>query len=99
VGQGALQHDLTRRDFTINTLAIQLHTPHFGELLDFYGGQRDLKNKTLRVVHSRSFVDDPTLVLRAIRFETRFGLHIGKETLRLLQGAATMQLLHRLSGG
>ena len=55
VGQGALQHDLTRRDFTINTLAIQLHTPHFGELLDFYGGQRDLKqNRRLRKVVNAS---------------------------------------------
>jgi tRNA nucleotidyltransferase (CCA-adding enzyme) len=97
VRQGSLQHDLTRRDFTINTLAIRLNTQHFGELLDFYGGQRDLKEKTLRVVHSRSFVDEPTRVFRAIRFEVSFGLHLGKETLRLLQGVATMGLLHRLS--
>jgi tRNA nucleotidyltransferase (CCA-adding enzyme) len=97
VGPSSLQHDLTRRDFTINTLAICLHTQRFGELLDFYGGQRDLKDKTLRVVHSRSFVDDPTRLLRAIRFEVRFGLHPGKATLRLMQGAATMALLHRLS--
>jgi tRNA nucleotidyltransferase (CCA-adding enzyme) len=97
VGQGSLQHDLTRRDFTINTLAIRLNTRHFGELLDFYGGQRDLKDKTLRVVHSRSFVDDPTRLLRAIRFEVRFGLHLGKETVRLMQGATTVELLHRLS--
>jgi tRNA nucleotidyltransferase (CCA-adding enzyme) len=97
VGQGSLQHDLTRRDFTINTLAIWLNTQHFGELLDFYGGQRDLKDKTLRVVHSHSFVDEPTRVFRAIRFEVSFGLHLGKETLRLLQGVATMGLLHRLS--
>ena len=97
VGQGSLQHDLTRRDFTINTLAIQLNTPHFGALLDFYGGQRDLKEKTLRVVHSRSFVDDPTRMFRAIRFEVQFGLHLGKETLRLMQGVATTALLHQLS--
>jgi tRNA nucleotidyltransferase (CCA-adding enzyme) len=96
IGQGSLQHDLTRRDFTINTLAIRLNTPHFGELLDFYGGQRDLKDKTLRVVHSRCFVDDPTRLLRAIRFEVRFGLHPGKETLRLMHGAATIELLQRL---
>jgi tRNA nucleotidyltransferase (CCA-adding enzyme) len=97
VGQGSLQHDLTRRDFTINTLAIWLNTQHFGELLDVYGGQRDLKDKTLRVVHSHSFVDEPTRVFRAIRFEVSFGLHLGKETLRLMQGAATMGLLHQLS--
>jgi tRNA nucleotidyltransferase (CCA-adding enzyme) len=96
-GQGSLQHDLTWRDFTINTLALWLNTQHFGELLDFYGGQRDLKDKTLRVVHSRSFVDEPTRVFRAIRFEVSFGLHLGKETLRLMQGVATMGLLHRLS--
>jgi tRNA nucleotidyltransferase (CCA-adding enzyme) len=98
VAQSSLNKDLSRRDFTINMLAIRLNIQHFGELLDFYGGQRDLKDKTLRVLHSRSFVDDPTRVFRAIRFKVRFGFHVGKETLRLLKGAVTTDLLHRLSG-
>jgi tRNA nucleotidyltransferase (CCA-adding enzyme) len=95
--QRALKYELARRDFTINTLAIRLNTQHFGELLDFYGGQRDLKDKTLRVLHGRSFVDDPTRAWRAIRYEVRYGLHMAKETLRLLKGAVRLDLFHRLS--
>jgi tRNA nucleotidyltransferase (CCA-adding enzyme) len=98
MAQSSLQQDLSRRDFTINTLAIQLNTQHFGELLDFYGGQRDLKDKTLRVLHSLSFMDDPIRVFRAIRFAVHFGFHIGKETLRLLKGAVSMDFFRRLSG-
>jgi tRNA nucleotidyltransferase (CCA-adding enzyme) len=96
--QNALQHDLYRRDFTINTLAIRLNARGFGELLDFYGGLRDLKDKTLRVVHSESFVDDPTRILRVVRFAVRFGFRLGKETLTLLKGAVNMGLLQQLSG-
>jgi tRNA nucleotidyltransferase (CCA-adding enzyme) len=93
----ALKHALAHRDFTINTLAIRLNTQHFGELLDFYGGQRDLKDHALRVVHSRSFVDDPTRAWRAVRYEVRFGMHMAKETVRLLKGAVRMDFFHRLS--
>jgi tRNA nucleotidyltransferase (CCA-adding enzyme) len=98
VEQSSIKKDLYRRDFTINTLAIRLNARRFGELIDFYGGQRDLKDKTLRVLHSLSFVEDPTRVLRAIRFEVRFGFHVGKETLTLLKGAVKMALFQRLSG-
>jgi tRNA nucleotidyltransferase (CCA-adding enzyme) len=98
VDQSSLKHDLYRRDFTINTLAIRLNARGFGELLDFYGGQRDLKDTTLRVLHSGSFVDDPTRVFRAVRFEVRFGFRMGKETLTLLKGAVKMDCFQRLSG-
>jgi tRNA nucleotidyltransferase (CCA-adding enzyme) len=98
VEQSSIKKDLYRRDFTMNTLAIRLNAGRFGELLDFYGGQRDLKDKTLRVLHSLSFVEDPTRVFRAIRFEVRFGFHVGKETLMLIKGAVKMALFHRLSG-
>jgi tRNA nucleotidyltransferase (CCA-adding enzyme) len=98
VEQSSIKKDLYRRDFTINTLAIRLNARRFGELIDFYGGQRDLKDKTLRVLHSLSFVEDPTRVFRAIRFEVRFGFHVGKETLTLIKGAVKMALFQRLSG-
>lgn len=98
VEQSSIKKDLYRRDFTINTLAIRLNARHFGELIDFYGGQRDLHEKTIRVLHSLSFVEDPTRVFRAIRFELRFGFRLGKETLSLIKGAAKMDLFHRLSG-
>lgn len=98
VERSSIKKDLYRRDFTINTLAIRLNQRAFGQLEDFYGGQRDLHDKTIRVLHSLSFVEDPTRVFRAIRFEHRFGFHLGKETVALIKGAVKMDLFHRLSG-
>ncbi len=97
VKQSSLQKDLYRRDFTINALAICLNKGRFGDLIDFYGGQRDLNSKTIRVLHSLSFVEDPTRVFRAIRFEQRFGFRLGKETLSFIKTAEKMDLFHRLS--
>ncbi|MCK7504238.1 MAG: hypothetical protein MZV70_09195 [Desulfobacterales bacterium] len=85
VEHSSLKLDLHRRDFTINTLAISLNKNTFGLLIDFFGAQRDIKEKTIRVLHSLSFVEDPTRVFRAIRFEHRFGFQIGKHTLSLDQ--------------
>src|SRR2546428_10129787 len=98
VEPSSIKDDLYRRDFTINALAIRLNASHFGELVDFYGGQRDLERKVIRVLHERSFVDDPTRVFRAIRFEQRFGFHIEKHTLTLLKEASASDLVRRLSG-
>ena len=98
VKPGSLEKDLFRRDFTINTLAIPLNRTGFGELLDVRGGLRDLQRKTIRVLHDRSFVDDPTRLFRAIRFAQRFGFRMEANTLRLLKEAAATDLVHRLSG-
>lgn len=98
VEQSSIKKDLYRRDFTINALAVRLNGRGFGELIDFYGGQRDLNEGAIRVLHSLSFIEDPTRVFRAIRFEQRFGFRLGKETLALIKGAAAMDLFHRLSG-
>jgi tRNA nucleotidyltransferase (CCA-adding enzyme) len=98
VERSSLKKDLERRDFTINTLAIRLNERAFGQLVDFYGAQRDLHDKTIRVLHSLSFIEDPTRVFRAVRFEHRFGFRLGKETLALIKGAVKMDLFHRLSG-
>lgn len=98
VEQSSIKKDLYRRDFTINALAVCLNGNRFGEILDFYGGQRDLNDKTVRVLHGLSFVEDPTRVFRAIRFETRLGFHLGRDTTALIAGAVTMNLFHRLSG-
>lgn len=98
VEQSSIKKDLYRRDFTINTLAVRLNPRAFGQLIDFYGGQRDLKERLIRVLHSLSFVEDPTRVFRAIRFELRFDFHLSKETLALIKGAVKMELFHRLSG-
>lgn len=99
VEQSSIKKDLYRRDFTINAMAIALNESRFGELVDFFGGQRDLKDKTIRVLHSLSFVEDPTRVFRAIRFEQRLGFRLAKETHALIKGAVKMDLFRRLSGG
>lgn len=98
VEHGSLKLDLHRRDFTINTLAISLNKNTFGELIDFFGAQRDIKEKTIRVLHSLSFVEDPTRVFRAIRFEKRFGFKIGKQTLDLIKNAVKLNFLARIRG-
>lgn len=98
VEMSSIKNDLYRRDFTINTLAIQLNPLHFGRLIDFFGGQRDLKDKKIRVMHSLSFVEDPTRVFRAIRFEQRFGFQIGKYTRNLIISAVNRGLLSKLDG-
>lgn len=94
----SIKLDLYRRDFTINTLAIRLNPPFFGELLDFFGGQRDIKERIVRVLHNLSFVEDPTRVLRAVRFEKRFGFRIGKHTLNLIQNALSLGILEKVEG-
>ena len=94
----SIKMDLFRRDFTINTLAIELKSGAFGQLLDFFGGERDLKEGVIRVLHNLSFVEDPSRIFRAVRFEQRFGFHIGKQTQGLMKNAISMGFLERLSG-
>jgi tRNA nucleotidyltransferase (CCA-adding enzyme) len=96
VERGNLKLDLHRRDFTINTLALSLNASHFGEVSDFWGGLRDLEEKRIRVLHSISFVDDPTRILRAVRLEQRLGFEIEPRTRDLI--ASALPLLHRVSG-
>ena len=94
----SIKKDLYRRDFTINTLAVRLNKNRYGELIDFFSGLRDIKERTIRVLHSLSFVEDPTRVLRAIRFEQRFDFRLSKHTQSLVKSAVNMKLFDRLSG-
>ncbi len=98
VQPASIEEDLYRRDFTINAMAVQLNSGQFGRLLDVYGGQRDLRARTIRVLHAGSFQDDPTRIFRAIRFEQRFGFRLERTTLRLLAQAASTNLIQQLSG-
>jgi len=99
VERGSIKADLYRRDFTINTLAIQLNPHAFGELIDFFGGVKDIKERAIRVLHNLSFVEDPTRIFRAIRFEQRLKFQIGKHTQNLMKSAVKMGIFDRLSGG
>jgi tRNA nucleotidyltransferase (CCA-adding enzyme) len=96
VEYSSIKQDLYRRDFTINTLAVRLNPGAFGELLDFYGAQRDIKERVIRVLHSLSFVEDPSRILRAVRFERRFGFLIGRHTMNLIRNAVRLDLIGRL---
>lgn len=98
VAPASLAEDLYRRDFTINAMAIQLNAGHVGQLIDCYGGQKDLRARIIRVLHEKSFEDDPTRIFRAIRFEQRFKGRFEANTQRLLQAAAATGLIDRLSG-
>ncbi len=96
VERSSIKLDLLRRDFTINTMAIRLNQQHWGELLDFFGGEEDLRRGIIRVLHSLSFVEDPTRIMRAVRFEQRFDFHMEKQTEALIADA--LGLLKRVSG-
>ncbi|MDX2446965.1 MAG: CBS domain-containing protein [Desulfobacterales bacterium] len=98
VEMSSIRLDLFRRDFTMNTLAIQLNADKFSTLIDFFSAQRDIKEKVIRVLHNLSFVEDPTRVFRALRFEQRFGFTIGKLTAGLIENAVKMDFFKRLSG-
>ncbi|MBN2467753.1 MAG: CBS domain-containing protein [Deltaproteobacteria bacterium] len=93
-----IRQDLYRRDFTINTLAIRLNPEYFGEMLDFFGAKKDVKSRVVKVIHNLSFIEDPTRIFRALRFEQRFGFAINKETAKLIQNAVRMDIPLRLSG-
>jgi len=97
----SLAKDLLRRDFTINAMAISLNKADYGELVDIYNGLEDLKKGLIRVLHPESFQDDPTRILRAIRFEQRFSFEIEPGTFKLMKEALAKQSLelvghHRL---
>jgi tRNA nucleotidyltransferase (CCA-adding enzyme) len=98
VEMSSIKKDLYRRDFTINTLAVKLTSPEFGKLVDFFGAQRDLKDRTIRVLHDLSFIEDPTRAFRAIRFAERFGFRLSKHTDTLIKSALRMDLFEKLSG-
>jgi len=93
VTPGLLKEDLYRRDFTINAMAVDLTD---GKLVDYFGGEDDLRNKIIRVLHDLSFIDDPTRILRGVRFEQRYGLKIEARTLSLLKRAVKEEMLERV---
>ncbi|MCK4502279.1 MAG: CBS domain-containing protein, partial [Desulfuromonadales bacterium] len=98
VEHASIRHDLYRRDFTINALTISLNQDSFGQMLDFFGGQRDLKDKSIRVLHNLSFIEDPTRLFRAVRFEQRLGFCIGRQTKRLMRSAVGLKSVKKVAG-
>lgn len=93
-----LPDDLARRDFTINSMAVGLSGDDLGSMHDPHGGEADLRAGRVRVLHPRSFVDDPTRLLRAVRYATRFGFALEPETERLAREAVASGALATVSG-
>ena len=91
-----IRKDLKRRDFTINAMAISLNSRGFGKLLDFFNGADDLRKKSIKVLHDKSFIDDPTRIFRAVRFEQRLNFTISKNTQRLIKDAVAIGLLDKI---
>ncbi|NWF63668.1 MAG: CCA tRNA nucleotidyltransferase [Chloroflexi bacterium] len=97
VAPSTIEEDLRRRDFTINAMALRLDGKDMGEVLDPLGGKADLERGVIRVLHPNSFLDDPTRIFRAIRYEVRYGFAIEPETLRLIN-PNSLKILESLSG-
>lgn len=97
VKRSTIDDDLRRRDFTINAMALRLDGQFYGQLYDPLGGQADLERKLIRILHARSFVDDPTRMLRLVRYAGRYGFGIEPQTLNLINDEARA-VLSRLSG-
>ncbi len=97
VEESRLRDDMFRRDFTINAMAIAINSTHYGELVDYYGGLRDLKQAEIRFLHNLSFIEDPTRILRAVRFAGRYNFHLAKETREGINTALKTGILHKLS--
>ncbi len=96
VSPGTLKDDLFRRDFTVNALAVGVNNAGFGTLIDYYGGQKDLRNGVIRILHEESFIDDPTRILRGIRFEQRFDFTLAPETKKCLTAAVGRGMLEKV---
>ena len=97
VEHATIRQDLFRRDFTVNAMAVSLRGGDFGRLVDFFGGLADLEQRVLRVLHNLSFIDDPTRIFRAIRYENRYGFRMDGHTVALARACVEMGLVGELS--
>jgi tRNA nucleotidyltransferase (CCA-adding enzyme) len=93
VKPSVIKDDLHRRDFTINAMAISIDPETWGKLIDPFKGKADLSAKRIRVLHDKSFLDDPTRILRAARFKARLGFKIEARTLKLIKSAIKIKVL------
>ena len=93
----SLKEDLSRRDFTINAMAVSIDKPTFGKLIDFFDGMSDLGQLRIRALHEGAFIDDPTRILRAVRFESRFGFRMDRNTEDLIKRAVIRSIFDMVS--
>ena len=98
VEYGTITEDLRRRDFSINALAMRLQSNAFGELVDCTAGLQDLRAGRIRVLHAQSFIDDPTRIFRAIRYEGRYNFQIAESDQQRMLDAINRGVLNLISG-
>jgi tRNA nucleotidyltransferase (CCA-adding enzyme) len=98
VEHASLEEDLVRRDFTVNAMAMSLKGADFGRLVDPFRGREDLEAGVIRVLHDRSFVDDPTRIFRAVRYEHRFGFRMEEHTEALARESIAARHVGDLTG-
>jgi len=96
VRPGSIREDLQRRDFTINAMAVCINKPNQGDLTDLFGGCEDLSGGLVRVLHNKSFQDDATRMMRAVRYEQRLGFRLESSTYKLLRHS--LDMLDTISG-
>ncbi|MGK2877715.1 MAG: hypothetical protein ACSLFF_03930 [Solirubrobacterales bacterium] len=94
-----LERDLVRRDFTVNAMALAIWQERFGELFEFPDANADLLARVLRVTHDRSFIDDPTRLLRLLRYGARLGFTAEPHTEELARSAVEAGAPGTVSGG
>lgn len=97
VEHASVRQDLFRRDFTVNAMAVSLKGEDIGTVLDFFGGARDLQEGIIRVLHNLSFIEDPTRIFRAVRYENRYGFRMDEQTHSLAKACVEMHLVGDLS--
>lgn len=97
VEHASIRQDLFRRDFTINAMAISLGGGDLGTVIDFFGGYRDLRDGVVRVLHNLSFIEDPTRIFRAVRYENRYGFRMDEQTRAFAKSCVDMHLVGDLS--
>lgn len=94
---GSIKDDLFRRDFTINCIAMKLNNNEFGKIFDFYGGRRDLYEGLIRILYNLSFIEDPTRIFRAVRFEQRYDFLMDEKTEEFAKDAINSGIYDKLS--
>jgi tRNA nucleotidyltransferase (CCA-adding enzyme) len=98
VEPGTIEQDLQRRDFTINAIAIEIGRNGLGDFMDPHQGEKDLRSKKIRALHEKSFVEDPTRIFRAFRYQHRFGFLLESQTARWMEQSIQQRIPALLSG-
>lgn len=98
VTSASIREDLFRRDITMNALAIQLNKECFGRIFDLFNGVQDIQNKSIQIIHSLSFIEDPTRIIRAIRFEQRYQFCISIQTEEVMKNALSYFMIEKVFG-